>query len=72
MTGIDAAPENIAAAQAHAAQAGLAIDYRAGGVEALARPAFDLVTCLEVIEHVADPAGFVARLAGALAPTAGC
>ncbi len=66
VTGIDAAPENIAVAEVHAAQAGLAIDYRAGGIEGLAGQ-FDLVTSLEVIEHVSDPAGFVRGLAGALA-----
>ena len=66
VTGIDAAPENIAAAEIHAAQGGLAIDYRAGGVEGLDGQ-FDLVTSLEVIEHVSDPAGFVRGLARVLA-----
>ncbi len=66
VTGIDAAPENIAAAEIHAAQSGLAIDYRAGGVEGLSGQ-FDLVTSLEVIEHVSDPAGFVHGLARVLA-----
>jgi 2-polyprenyl-6-hydroxyphenyl methylase/3-demethylubiquinone-9 3-methyltransferase len=66
VTGIDAAPENIAAAEIHAAQSGLAIDYRAGGVEGLSGQ-FDLVTSLEVIEHVSDPAGFVRGLARVLA-----
>jgi 2-polyprenyl-6-hydroxyphenyl methylase / 3-demethylubiquinone-9 3-methyltransferase len=66
--GIDAAAENIAAARAHAAQSGLTIDYRAGGIEAMAGATFDLVTSLEVIEHVATPAAFVAGLAAALAP----
>lgn len=68
VTGLDAAPENVAVAAAHAAQSGLDIHYRAGSVEGLAGETFDLVTSLEVIEHVADPAGFVAGLAGALAP----
>lgn len=68
VTGIDAAAENIAAARAHAAQSGLTIDYRAGGIEALAGETFDLVTSLEVIEHVATPEAFVAGLAAALAP----
>jgi 2-polyprenyl-6-hydroxyphenyl methylase/3-demethylubiquinone-9 3-methyltransferase len=68
VTGVDAAPENIGAARAHAEAQGLAIEYIAGGVEAVAGRQFDLVTSLEVIEHVADPAGFVAGLAGALAP----
>ncbi|QEH78940.1 bifunctional 2-polyprenyl-6-hydroxyphenol methylase/3-demethylubiquinol 3-O-methyltransferase UbiG [Sphingomonas sp. C8-2] len=68
VTGIDAAPENVAVARHHAEKQRLAIDYRAGGVEALAGESFDLVTSMEVIEHVADPAAFVARLAALLAP----
>lgn len=67
VTGLDAAPENTAAAVTHAAAAGLTIDYRAGSVETLGSETFDLVTSLEVIEHVTDPAGFVRGLAGALA-----
>ena len=68
VTGIDAAAENIAAARAHAALSDLTIDYRACGIEALAGETFDLVTSLEVIEHVATPAAFVAGLTAALAP----
>ena len=68
VTGLDAAAENIAAAQIHAAASGLSIDYRTGSVEDLADATYDLVTSLEVIEHVTDPAGFVAGLARALAP----
>lgn len=69
VTGIDAAPENIAAARAHAETQALPIDYRATGVEDLGAPgAFDLVTSMEVIEHVADPALFVRGLVDALAP----
>lgn len=69
-TGIDAAPENIAAAHAHATAGGLAIDYRAISAEALAATGarFDLVTCLEVVEHVADRDSFFAALASLLAP----
>lgn len=67
VTGLDAAPELIEAARAHAEAGGLAIDYRAGGVEALAGERFDLVTSLEVIEHTGDPAAFARGLAGALA-----
>jgi 2-polyprenyl-6-hydroxyphenyl methylase/3-demethylubiquinone-9 3-methyltransferase len=67
VTGIDAAPENIAAARLHAEGQGLDIDYRVGGAESLA-DRFDLVTSLEVIEHVRDPRGFVQGLADALAP----
>lgn len=68
VTGIDAAPENIAAGRTHALRQGLAIDYRAGGVEQLSGERFDLVTSMEVIEHVATPAAFVAALAAVLAP----
>lgn len=69
VTGVDAAPENIGAARAHAAASGLAIDYRAGEFEReVAGRTFDLVTSMEVIEHVADPAAFVRGLAAALAP----
>lgn len=67
-TGIDAAPENIAVAQAHAAGQGLSIGYLATGVESLDVEPFDLVTCMEVIEHVTDPALFVRGLARVLAP----
>lgn len=68
VTGVDAAPEVIAAAQAHAAAGGLTIDYRAGGVEVVKAERFDLVVSFEVIEHVPDPAAFVRALAAALAP----
>jgi len=68
-TGLDAAPENIAAARHHAEGQGLTIDYRAGSVETLgADERFDLVCSMEVVEHVTDPALFVAGLARALAP----
>ena len=68
MTGVDAAAENIAAAQAHAAGAGLSIDYRCGDVGELGLGGYDLVTSLEVLEHVSDPAAFIAALRAALAP----
>lgn len=68
VTGIDAAPENITAARSHAVKQALAIDYRAGGIETLNERSFDLVTSMEVIEHVTDPQAFVDGLARALAP----
>jgi len=67
VTAVDAAPELITAAKAHADASGLAIDYRAIGVEGLGGR-FDLITAMEVIEHVADPSAFVASLAARLAP----
>lgn len=67
VTGIDAAPENVAVARHHAAQSGLAISYRAGELAALEPGRFDLVTSLEVVEHVVDPALFVRELADRVA-----
>ena len=66
-SGIDASPELIDVARRHAAAMGLDIDYRAGDVQEL-EGRFDLITCMEVIEHVADPAAFVQALARRLAP----
>lgn len=67
VTGVDAAPELIFAAREHSAAMGLEIDYRAGDVQQL-EGEYDLVTSMEVIEHVADPAAFVGALAKRLAP----
>ena len=66
VTGLDAASELIAAAKAHAKASELTIDYRAGELTDL-EGRFDLITCMEVIEHVADPAAFTAALAERLA-----
>lgn len=67
VTGVDAAHENVAAAAAHAADGGLQIDYRCADVATL-DGVFDLVTSMEVIEHVTDPALFVSALVARLAP----
>lgn len=67
VTGVDSAPENIAAAREHAAVSGLSITYHAGEVAAVSGQ-FDLVTAMEVIEHVTDPAAFITALRARLAP----
>jgi len=67
VTAVDAAPELIEVAKAHAEGQGLAIDYRATGVEEVGGQ-FDLVTAMEVVEHVADPQQFIDSLAARLAP----
>jgi 2-polyprenyl-6-hydroxyphenyl methylase/3-demethylubiquinone-9 3-methyltransferase len=56
VTGIDAGAEAVAAAHAHAEAAGLEIDYRIATAEAVAGEGrhFDVVTALEVIEHLGD------------------
>jgi 2-polyprenyl-6-hydroxyphenyl methylase / 3-demethylubiquinone-9 3-methyltransferase len=68
--GIDAAGEAIEAAAAHAAGKNLTLAYRSCLAEDLAAEAahFPVITCLEVIEHVPDPAGFVRVLAQLLEP----
>src|SRR5690606_34459087 len=66
-TGLDAAPENVGAARAHAEAVGLDIEYLAGGIEQVAGRRFDRVVSMEVLEHVAETAAFARGLADALA-----
>jgi 2-polyprenyl-6-hydroxyphenyl methylase/3-demethylubiquinone-9 3-methyltransferase len=70
VTGIDAGMAAIASARLHAENAGLAIDYRLATAESLAATgaAFDVVLALEVIEHVADSAAFLAAVGALLRP----
>ncbi|TWJ09236.1 bifunctional 2-polyprenyl-6-hydroxyphenol methylase/3-demethylubiquinol 3-O-methyltransferase UbiG [Altererythrobacter ishigakiensis] len=68
VTGVDASAENIGVASAHAEASGLDIRYMAGELANLNLGAFDLVTCFEVIEHVANKAAFLAQLAASLKP----
>lgn len=68
--GLDAAGEAVAAAQAHAAGQDLPLTYRTGAPEDLVAEGlrFPVVTALEVIEHVPDPAAFARTLAALLEP----
>jgi 2-polyprenyl-6-hydroxyphenyl methylase/3-demethylubiquinone-9 3-methyltransferase len=66
VTGVDASADNIRVAGAHGAAGGLDIAYHCGDVAQLGLAGFDLVTSMEVIEHVADKAAFVTALADAL------
>lgn len=70
VTGIDPAEESISAAEVHANINGLDIDYRAARIEQIAssEERFDAVMCLEVVEHVPDPAAFISLCATALKP----
>jgi len=69
VTGIDLAPAMIEVAQLHAASEGLNIDYRLTAADALPGGApFDIVTCMEMLEHVPQPARMVATLAALVRP----
>jgi 2-polyprenyl-6-hydroxyphenyl methylase / 3-demethylubiquinone-9 3-methyltransferase len=70
VTGIDPTIDSIAVARRHAQGQGLDIDYRTASVEELqaAGETFDAVVCMEVIEHVPDPAAFVRSLGALVRP----
>ncbi|MDP2084885.1 MAG: bifunctional 2-polyprenyl-6-hydroxyphenol methylase/3-demethylubiquinol 3-O-methyltransferase UbiG [Gemmobacter sp.] len=70
VVGADAAARNIPVAQIHAAQSGLAIDYRHTTAEAMAAAGerFDVVLNMEVVEHVADPLAYLTACHDLLKP----
>ena len=71
VTGVDLAPAMIEVARAHAAERGLAVRYQLVSAHALAGShahAFDVITCMEMLEHVPDPAAMLASLAALLRP----
>lgn len=71
VTGIDLAPAVLEVARLHALDAGIEVDYRQVAAEALAAAEpgkFDLVTCLEMLEHVPDPAGVLQAIAQLVRP----
>lgn len=72
VTGIDASERNITIARTHAAKSGLKVTYLPCAAEDLAdgrgNPLFDIVTAMEVIEHVTDPDVFIATAARLLKP----
>ncbi|MGA8616267.1 MAG: bifunctional 2-polyprenyl-6-hydroxyphenol methylase/3-demethylubiquinol 3-O-methyltransferase UbiG [Xanthobacteraceae bacterium] len=70
VVGADPAEDNIEAAQHHAAQAGLKIDYRCTTAEALKETSelFDVVLAMEVVEHVADFNLFIELTASMVKP----
>jgi 2-polyprenyl-6-hydroxyphenyl methylase/3-demethylubiquinone-9 3-methyltransferase len=71
VTAIDVTQANIEVAKLHALNRGLAIDYRVITAEELAESqpeSFDVVACLEVIEHVPDPGQLIAACSKLLKP----
>lgn len=62
VTGIDVVEASLSVARLHLQESGLSVDYRRANAEELAASepaAFDVVTCLEVLEHVPDPSEVV-------------
>jgi 2-polyprenyl-6-hydroxyphenyl methylase / 3-demethylubiquinone-9 3-methyltransferase len=71
VTGIDLAPGMVEVARLHAAEEGVDIDYRVAGAEELAAGlarSFDVITCMEMLEHVPQPAPMLATLAALTRP----
>ncbi|MGC0151599.1 bifunctional 2-polyprenyl-6-hydroxyphenol methylase/3-demethylubiquinol 3-O-methyltransferase UbiG [Chromobacterium vaccinii] len=71
VTGIDLAKKSLKVAQLHSLESGVAVDYRCVAVEDLAAevPAsFDVVTCMEMLEHVPDPQSVVRACATLVKP----
>ncbi|TKR33004.1 bifunctional 2-polyprenyl-6-hydroxyphenol methylase/3-demethylubiquinol 3-O-methyltransferase UbiG [Luteimonas gilva] len=71
VTAIDLAPELIKIAKLHRLESGVEVDYRLSAVEALAdeQPgSFDAITCMEMLEHVPDPASVLSACAALLKP----
>jgi 2-polyprenyl-6-hydroxyphenyl methylase/3-demethylubiquinone-9 3-methyltransferase len=75
VTAIDLADKPLKVAQLHLLESGLSVDYRKAAVEDIARTEpgrFDVVTCMELLEHVPDPASTVAACVQALKPGGWC
>ena len=71
VTAIDLAPNLLKVARLHGLESGIKVEYRQQPVEALAEEApasFDAVTCMEMLEHVPDPASIVRACATLLKP----
>lgn len=71
VSAIDLAPATLAVARAHALEAGLKIDYQLTSAEALAAlqpAAFDVVCCMEMLEHVPEPQAILLACAKLLKP----
>ncbi len=71
VTGIDLSAAALATAELHALESGVAVRYRLASAEALAAEApasYDAVTCMEMLEHVPDPASVIGALARLVRP----
>ncbi|WP_414648457.1 bifunctional 2-polyprenyl-6-hydroxyphenol methylase/3-demethylubiquinol 3-O-methyltransferase UbiG [Chitinimonas sp.] len=71
VTGLDLAEKSLKVAKLHGLESGVQVDYRCQSVESLAEAApaaFDVVTCMEMLEHVPEPASVVAAVAQLVKP----
>jgi len=71
VTGIDLSERALRVARLHSLESGVAVDYQLVSAESLAAAypgAFDVVTCMEMLEHVPDPAAIVRACAQLLKP----
>ena len=71
VTGIDMVVPSLAVARRHALESGVAVDYCQSTAEAWAgdhREIYDVITCMELVEHVPDPAGLIQALAHMVRP----
>jgi 2-polyprenyl-6-hydroxyphenyl methylase / 3-demethylubiquinone-9 3-methyltransferase len=70
VTAIDLAPGMVEVARLHAAEEGLGVDYRVAAAEDLSELAgsVDVITCMEMLEHVPQPAQMLATLATLVRP----
>jgi len=71
VTAIDLAPDLLKIARLHGLESGIRVDYRQVSAEALAAESpggFDVITCMEMLEHVPDPASILQACAALLRP----
>jgi 2-polyprenyl-6-hydroxyphenyl methylase/3-demethylubiquinone-9 3-methyltransferase len=71
VTAIDLAPELLKIARLHGLESGIRVDYRQTSIESLlasGEAPYDAITCMEMLEHVPDPAAVIATCAGLLKP----
>lgn len=71
VTGLDLSPELVKVARLHGLESGVKVDYRLQSVESLAAEqpgSFDVITCMEMLEHVPDPGSIIRACATLLRP----
>ncbi len=70
VTGVDIEPKLIEVAKLHAQSSNLSIDYQALAIDAFEHPGFDMIVCMEMLEHVKDPSDILKQCARLMKPGA--